>query len=85
MHQLDALPGVIDVRALGLIAGIEFAANPNGAAYAAQIFAKCFDDGVLVRPAGNTIALSPPLVISEAQIAQIVESIARAARAVVQE
>jgi beta-alanine--pyruvate transaminase len=36
---------------------------------------RCFEAGVLIRVTGETIALSPPLIIEEAQIAQIVDTI----------
>jgi beta-alanine--pyruvate transaminase len=41
---------------------------------------KCFERGVMVRVTGDTIALSPPLIVEEKQIAQIVETLAGAIR-----
>ena len=41
-----------------------------------------FDNGVLIRVTGDIIALSPPLIITEAQIDKIVEEIARVLRIV---
>ncbi len=71
-HSLRGLPHVVDIRNLGLIAGIEFEAIPDKAgARGFDVFVKCFEKGLLVRGAGDTIALSPPLVISSAQIDQL--------------
>ena len=42
------------------------------------MFARCFDAGVLVRVTGDTLALSPPLIITEAQIAEITVALAAA-------
>lgn len=36
-----------------------------------EVFTRCFEKGLLVRGAGDTIALSPPLIISKQQIDQL--------------
>lgn len=75
-HGLKGARHVIDVRNLGLVAGIELTPREGApGARAAEVFSKCFDQGVLVRYTGDIIAVSPPLIISEAQIAQIFEAI----------
>ena len=76
LHTLKGAPHVIDVRNLGLVGGIELAPRPGAPgrrAYEAMV--GCFEAGVLIRVTGETIALSPPLIIEEAQIAQIVDTI----------
>ncbi|WP_084386494.1 aspartate aminotransferase family protein [Castellaniella caeni] len=76
-HALKGKPHVIDVRNLGLVGGIELSPRTGKpGARAAEVFNKCFDKGVLVRYTGDTIAISPPLIITENQIAQIFETIA---------
>ena len=71
-HALKGTRHVIDIRNLGLVAGIELAPREGApGARAAEVFAKCFDRGVLVRYTGDIIAISPPLIIDETQIAQI--------------
>ena len=40
------------------------------------------DDGILVRVAGDTIALSPALIASEAEIGEIFDKLGKAIRAV---
>ena len=69
VHSLKGLPHVIDLRNTGLIAGIElqgFDGEPTKRAFDA--FLKCYEKGLLVRTTGDIIALSPPLMISKAQI-----------------
>jgi beta-alanine--pyruvate transaminase len=76
-HSLRGLPHVLDVRAYGLIAGIELeplAGKPGTRGF--QVFLKCFERGMLVRQTGDVIALSPPLIIERAQIQQIFETLA---------
>lgn len=75
-HSLQGAPNVIDVRNIGLVAGIELAPRKDApGARAAEAFHKCFDSGLMVRYTGDTLAVSPPLVIEEAQIDQIFQSI----------
>ena len=73
VHRLADAPHVIDVRNLGLVAAVELAPRDGApGARAFQAFVDCFRAGVLVRATGDAIALSPPLVITEAQIDELV-------------
>ena len=73
VHGLRAAPGVIDVRNLGLVAGIELAPRAGApGARAFDAFVRCFERGLLIRVTADTIALSPPLVIERAQIDEMV-------------
>ena len=49
--------------------------------HAVQVFRDCFDAGVIVRTTGDTIAFSPPLIIDEAEIGQVVDTLRKALRA----
>jgi beta-alanine--pyruvate transaminase len=72
VHSLHGLPNVIDLRNLGLVAGIELASRegaPGARAFDAHV--KCFDKGVLVRFTGDIIALSPPLIIEKQHIDEL--------------
>jgi beta-alanine--pyruvate transaminase len=83
LHGLKGLPHVIDIRNTGLMGAVELAPRPGApTARAMEVFRHCFDQGVLVRITGETVALTPSLVISEAQITEIIEAIGRALRAV---
>jgi beta-alanine--pyruvate transaminase len=75
-HGLEDARHVLDVRNLGLVAGIELRPREGApGARASEAFAKCFDRGVMVRYTGDTLAISPPLIIDEEQIAQIFDTI----------
>ncbi len=72
VHALKGLPHVIDLRNLGLIAGIELEPIPDKpTARAFDAFLKCYEKGLLIRTTGDIIAMSPPLIISKEQIDQI--------------
>ena len=73
MHGMRGLSNVIDVRALGLVAGIELASRPDApGSRAYDVFVDCFQRGLLIRVTGDIIALSPPLTIERSDIAEMV-------------
>jgi beta-alanine--pyruvate transaminase len=83
VHSLRASPNVIDIRNLGLVAGIELEPRPNEPMKRAyDVFIDCFQNGVLVRQSGDILALSPPLIVEEGHIQQMVDSISTALRRV---
>jgi beta-alanine--pyruvate transaminase len=79
VHGLRELPNVVDVRNIGLVAGIELRPLPGAPAKRAfDIFLDLYERGLLIRTTGDTIALSPPLIIEKGQIDQIVEMLSGA-------
>jgi beta-alanine--pyruvate transaminase len=79
VHQLRGSPYVIDVRNIGLVAGIELEPRAGApTARAMDVFQKCYDKGVIIRTTGDTLALSPPLIITESEIGRIVDTIREA-------
>jgi len=82
--SLKGLPNVLDIRAVGLAAGIDLASlpdKPGARAYAAM--EKAFhEENMIIRVTGDTLALSPPLIASEAQIGEIFATLGRIIRAV---
>jgi beta-alanine--pyruvate transaminase len=78
-HRLAGARHVVDIRNIGLLGAIELkpregAAGARGTACANR----CFDDGILIRASGDTLLLSPPLIISEEQIEAVFATIERA-------
>ena len=83
IHSLRGEPHVIDVRNLGLAAAVELEPRAGApATRAMEIFHHCFDHGAMVRYTSDIIALGPALIISETQIAQLVDQVRLAIRAV---
>ena len=82
LHSLKGLPHVIDIRNIGLVGGIELepiAGTPGKRAF--DVFLECWERGVLIRTTGDTIALSPPLIIEESHLQQIVGTVGDVLRA----
>ena len=76
IHKLDGHKHVKDVRNLGLVGGIELHSRDGQiGARAYETFVKCYQEGVLIRVTGDIIAISPPLIINEAQISEIFDTI----------
>ncbi|MEG4330933.1 MULTISPECIES: aspartate aminotransferase family protein [unclassified Microcoleus] len=74
VHSLKGVRHVIDVRNLGLVAGIELesiAGKPGKRAF--DCFLQCYEKGLLIRTTGDIIALSPPLIIEKEHIDRLVE------------
>lgn len=72
LQSLRGLSHVIDLRSLGIIAGIELApipGQPGARGYAALKAA--FADGLLIRTTGDIIALSPPLVMERQHVDEL--------------
>ncbi len=78
-------PLVGEVRGAGLIAGVELVADkaarrsfePAGR-IAAKAVALGHEEGLICRNIGETVALCPPMIVTEADLAEIVARLARA-------
>jgi beta-alanine--pyruvate transaminase len=81
VHSLKGAPNVIDIRNMGLMAGIELA--PRAGKVGARGFEamlKCFEAGIMTRVTGDTLACSPPLIVNKAQIDEIFGTIGKVLR-----
>ncbi len=79
VHSLKGLPHIVDLRNIGLVAGIELeprAGKPGTRAY--DVFVDCFNSGLLVRVTGDIVALSPPLIVGKPQIDQMFDMLGTA-------
>ncbi|KAA0181461.1 aspartate aminotransferase family protein [Cupriavidus cauae] len=75
-HGVRGAPHVKDIRNLGLVAGIELEPRPGQpGARGYEVFLKCLERGVLVRYTGDILAFSPPLIVTEAQIAELFDTV----------
>jgi beta-alanine--pyruvate transaminase len=79
VHSLKSRRNVIDIRSLGLVAGVELDPRKGApAARAYDVLVDCFEAGVLVRTTGDTVAMSPPLIVEKAQIDRLVDTLGKA-------
>jgi beta-alanine--pyruvate transaminase len=81
---LKDLPNVLDLRCVGLTAGIDLASRPDAVgrrAYDAMVTA-FNDQSLMIRSTGDTLALTPPLIVSEREIEEIFAKVAKVIKAV---
>jgi beta-alanine--pyruvate transaminase len=81
---LKGLPNVLDVRTVGLAAGIDLASRPDAVGERGyEAMERAFqDEDLVIRIAGDTLAIAPPLIVNETHIAELFEKAARVIRAV---
>jgi len=82
MHSLlKGLPNVVGIRTLGLAGAVELAPNASGPGKRAyDIMLDCFHQGVWLRAAGDNIVICPPYIVDDAQIDQMVQTLADSIR-----
>jgi beta-alanine--pyruvate transaminase len=80
---LRDLPGVLDIRTVGLTVAVDLASRPDAFGRRAyEAMERAFhDENLMIRSLGETLVLTPPLVIAETQIGEIFEKLARLIRA----
>jgi beta-alanine--pyruvate transaminase len=77
VHSLKGLPHVVDCRNVGLIGAIELAARPGAPSERGyEVFEKCWDRGVFVRPVGDSVAFCPPLIAEKRHLEQMFGTVA---------
>jgi len=73
VHGLRDCPNVVDIRNIGLMAAIELAPRPDApGARGYEVLVRTLQAGALIRTTGDTIALSPPLIVSAEEIERLV-------------
>ncbi|MEW5727401.1 MAG: aspartate aminotransferase family protein [Pseudomonadota bacterium] len=78
LRALQQHPMVGEARGVGLIGAVDLVADKDGRtafdpklAVGARVVAKAQANGVILRAMGDAVAFAPPLVISEAEIAEM--------------
>ncbi|MCB2054227.1 MAG: aminotransferase class III-fold pyridoxal phosphate-dependent enzyme, partial [Geminicoccaceae bacterium] len=82
LHGLKGTPNVIDIRNIGLMGAVEMQSRPGKPGHRAfDAMCKGFHEhGIMLRITADTIALSPPLIVTKEQIDEIVEKVGRIIR-----
>jgi len=76
---LKGLPNVLDIRPVGLTVGIDLASKPDavGKRGLEALELGFFEHDVMFRAVGDTLALSPPLIVSEPQIGEMFDKLGK--------
>src|SRR5258706_10194585 len=82
VHSLKGEPGVKDIRNIGLTAAVEFEPlQGESGVRALKVFERGMEEGMLYRFTGETIAMAPPFISTQAEIGRMVEVLRSAIRA----
>ena len=75
---------MLDIRSIGLVGAIDLASRPDAVgARAFEAMDRAFHDhGLMMRITADTIALSPPLIVTEEQIGEIMDKLRKVIKAV---
>jgi beta-alanine--pyruvate transaminase len=79
VHALKGEPHVVDIRSVGLAAGIDLAPidGSPGLRGARAFEAAFFEEDLVLRAVGDTLVLAPALIATEAEIGAITEKLRR--------
>jgi beta-alanine--pyruvate transaminase len=76
IHSLKGTRHVIDIRNIGMVGAVELEPRDGApGARAFDVYMACYEQGLMVRQTGDTIALCPPLIVSEAQIDELITGV----------
>lgn len=82
LHAFREFDIIKDIRNLGLVGAIEFKPSSKLGERGFKVFHDCFwKHNALVRCTGDTIAMSPPLIISKTEIDQLMHAVRSAIKA----
>jgi beta-alanine--pyruvate transaminase len=74
LHALRDLPQVVDIRNYGMLGAVTFDGRELPAkSLGAKIHQRCYENGLLCRPVGDHMVMSPPLNISHEEIDLFIE------------
>ena len=74
VHSLKGEPGVADIRNIGLTAAVELEPlQGKPGLRALKVFERGMEEGMLYRFTGETIAMAPPFISTQAEIGRMVE------------
>ncbi len=82
MAPLRRVPGVRDLRCLGLLAAVELDAyhGQTASERAQQVRRYLLERGILVRPLGPVVYLMPPLIIERPELCSLADTLVEAVR-----
>jgi len=71
VHSLADLTCVIDVRSVGMLAGVELQARGAPGSLGHEVQKRLYDRGLHLKNTGETLLLAPPLVAERRHIDEI--------------
>jgi beta-alanine--pyruvate transaminase len=76
LHSIKGSRHVIDVRNIGLVGAVELAPRPGApGSRTYETYLRLYEKGVLLRQTGDILSIAPALIVDEAQVDRIVETL----------
>jgi beta-alanine--pyruvate transaminase len=75
MHSLADAPGVVDIRSIGMMAGVEVAAAGTPGARGHELHKKLYDSGLHLKSTGDTLIVAPAFIAEKSHIDSITNRI----------
>jgi len=83
VHTLKGEPNVIDIRNCGASAAVELSSLPGQPGLRGlRLFEEGLKRGLLLRFTGDTVAMAPPVITTDAELEQMIEGVRACIRAV---
>jgi beta-alanine--pyruvate transaminase len=71
LHSLKNLPGVVDIRNYGIVGAVQLETKGAVGDAGRAAYEGLWEKGLIARPVGDSLCLSPPLTITKDQIEEI--------------
>ncbi len=71
LHALKGLPGVVDIRNYGIVGAVQLETKGAVGDAGRAAYEGLWEKGLIARPVGDSLCLSPPLTITTDQIEEI--------------
>ena len=81
---LKGLPNVLDIRQFGITAAIDLGSRPDAVGKRGfEAMERGFHEhGIVMRAVGDTLAVTPPLILTNAHVGEIADKLAAVIKAV---
>lgn len=74
LAHIAAIPGVLRTRSLGMIAAADLGVGGYGGRSGWRVYDEALARGAYLRPLGDTVYVTPPLNIGDADLGQLLET-----------
>ena len=75
LHSLKDLECVDSIRNYGLLGGIDISMRDKPGKAGFNVYKKCYDAGVNIKPTGDALIIAPPFICERKHIDEIIEKI----------
>ena len=75
LHSLKDLNCIESIRNYGLLGGIDISMRDKPGKAGFNVYKKCYDAGVNIKPTGDALIIAPPFICDKKNIDEIIEKL----------